>query len=306
MSYLGLDIGGTTLGAAVATDGVDPAATATAPTPRTGVTDRLCRLVEQTCGAAGLAPTDIAAACIGSVGPLDQKRGAVAGPANVADETVDLVEPLCALLETDAVALYNDATCGAIAEAHADPTAENLVYLTLSTGVGAGIVADGSPLSGDGGNAGEVGHLPVDPAGAMSCGCGGEGHWEAYCGGANLPRYARHLRETEAVETQLDLTAPDFTAADIFAAAGDPLADLVIERVGYWNTLGIATLVQTVAPECVAIGGAIARNNPEPILEPIRERLPEQTFLDAPEVRLATCEQPVLTGALVAAHEHDA
>ncbi|WP_267161164.1 ROK family protein [Halovenus salina] len=305
MSYLGLDIGGTTLAAAVATDGVEPVATATVPTPqgteKQTATERLRGLVEQVCEAAGLKPTAITAAGVGSVGPLDQKQGAVTSPANVSDETVPVVEVLRDLLGTDAVVLHNDATCGAIAERRA-ASAENLVYLTLSTGIGAGIVADDKVVLGEDGNAGEVGHLTVDPAGTLPCGCGGEGHWEAYCGGANLPRYARHLHETESVETRLSLGGSTFTAGDIFAAASeDDLAALVLERVGYWNTVGVAALVQTVAPACVAVGGAIARNNPDAVLEPVRERLPEQTFLDAPEIRLATCEEPVLTGALVAA-----
>jgi glucokinase len=305
--YLGIDIGGTTIRTAVATRGTDRLATTEVPTPQDSdertVTEAILDSVEQVCAGVGIAPEEITAAGIGSVGPLDRDAGTVTGPANIAGGSIQLVDPLRELLTTDAVVLYNDATCGVIAERHvAESATENVVYLTFSTGIGAGIVADGNVIHG---NAGEVGHMTVDPAGTMTCGCGLDGHWEAYCGGANIPDYARDLAREESVDTDLPVGGA-FTAKDVFERAGeDDLAALAVERIGDWNTIGVANLVQAYAPTHIAVGGAVARNNPDAVLNPIRERLPEHAFTHVPEIRLAECGGDiVLTGALLAAQDH--
>lgn len=310
--YLGLDVGGTTLRTAVATEDANIVSTEETATPQGEsegtVTEAICRIVERVCEGAGIAPESVTAAGIGSVGPLDRTAGTVTGPANIFGPTdrIQLVEPLRDLLDTPAVVLHNDATCGVIAERHvADGATENVVYLTISTGIGAGIVVDGRVVHGDHGNAGEVGHMTVDPAGRMTCGCGCDGHWEAYCGGANVPGYATSLYRERDVETDLPLTDPEFSAKDVFERAEtDDLAALVVERVGEWNAIGVATVTQAYAPTDVAVGGAVARNNPEAILDPVRERLPERVLGTAPEMRLAACtENIVLTGALLAAQQ---
>src|SRR6056297_845001 len=97
-------------------------------------------------------------------------------------------------------------------------------------------IFDGHVLSGWDGNAGEVGHMTIDPHGTMTCGCGHDGHWEAYCSGNNIPHYAQHLHEEHPIDTALPLDAPDFSAADVCTFAGeDEFADLVIDRVCRWN-----------------------------------------------------------------------
>ena len=316
--YLGVDVGGTTIAAALAdgdtgvaggrTTGSELLGEAETETPATGsraVTDAVLDTVGRACAAAGREPPDVAAAAVGCVGPLDREAGAIDGPANVGgSEPITLVEPLRDRLETDDVALYNDATCGALAE-YAAASVENLVYLTLSTGIGAGVIADGAVLGGADGNAGEVGHTTVDPEGRMRCGCGGAGHWEAYAGGANVPRYAEWIHREESVETALPVGTGALTAADVFDAAGeDELANRVVERVGRWNAIGVANVVQAFAPETVVIGGGVAVNNPDAVLGPIRRGVPDRVLFDAAEIRLTEFGgEVVLYGAVRAATE---
>lgn len=332
--YAGVDVGGTNLRAVVGTAGastleasvVGNAARSTPYGPDgRAVTDAMLDAIREACDDAGVAPTDVVAAGIASIGPLDLETGTVVNPVNLSDgvERIELREPVRELLDAESVIVLNDATAGVVGERAADPASpENLLYVTFSTGIGVGACVDGRVLSGANGNAGEVGHTTVDPAGTMRCSCGAPGHWEAYCGGRNIPAYARHLHEVgcdgagpatrdaavdlgPGVETALPLDAPDFSAADVFAhAPEDAFAAAVLDVVGEWNAVGVANLVHAFAPSRVAAGGAVALNNPEAVLDPIRERLPERSCVPVPEVSMTRLGgDVVLLGALARAME---
>ena len=146
-----------------------------------------------------------------------------------------------------------------------------------------------------------VGHVTLDPAGEMACGCGGVGHWEAYCSGNSIPRYARHLHD--GGPTELPLESPEFSAADVFAAAGrDTLADRTLEQVAEFNALGVTALVHAYAPIVVYVGGAVALNNPEFVVDDLRKRVPEHVMASVPEIELTTLgDDVVVRGALASA-----
>ncbi|UIP00640.1 ROK family protein [Halobaculum sp. CBA1158] len=307
--YVGVDLGATNLRAVVGDDRAEIRSRAETPTPRgsgIAITEAVLRVVREACSAAGVDPTDVAAAGIGSIGPLDLAEGVIDGPANIPDVgRVPLVGPLSELLDTDRVFLHNDTIAGVIGERfHSDRNPDDMVYVTISSGLGAGVCVDGHVLSGWDGNAGEVGHMVVDPDGAMTCGCGRDGHWEAYCSGNNIPEYARYLAETtDGLPTELALDSPDFSAVDVFDAHGDdPLADRVVERVADWNVVGFTNLANAYAPLVVRVGGAVALNNPEIVLDPVRERLEDTTFVNVPDVRLTDMgDDVVVKGALASA-----
>ncbi|MFB6131562.1 MAG: ROK family protein, partial [Salinigranum sp.] len=160
---------------------------------------------------------------------------------------------------------------------------------------------DGNVLSGWDGNAGEVGHMTIDPRGEMTCGCGHDGHWEAYCSGNNIPAYARHLHDERPTDTDLRLDSPDFSAADVFSLAGeDEFADRVLDRVCHWNTMGVANVIHAYAPIVIYVGGAVALNNPDLVLDPIRERLDEMVFINLPEIELTQLGDDVVVKGAVA------
>lgn len=307
-AYLGIDLGATTIRAVVGDRAGRVEGTHHRPTPQgptsVAITDAVLDTVRDACADAGVDARDIVAAGVGAVGPLDRDAGATVDPANIADVgRIPLIGPLGTVLSTDRITLHNDATAGAIGERFFGDGEENLVYLTLSTGIGAGAVVDGHVLVGWRGNAAEVGHVTVDPDDGRPCGCGGTGHWEAYCGGANVPGYARDRYDGE--ETRLDFDDPDLDAAAVFDAdaAGDGFARRVVDRIGRWNALGVATVVHAYAPQVVAVGGGIARNNPDRVLEPIRDHLPEHVQVaTTPEIRLTDEDgDAVVRGALASA-----
>jgi len=309
-SYVGVDLGGTNVRAVVGdgTGAVRGTARAATPAGPTGiaVTEAVLDVVRAACDDASVQPRSVRAAGIGSIGPLDLAAGAVTEPANLPDsvERIPLTGPVSELLDTDRVTLHNDTTAGVIGERfYSDRSPDDMVYLTISTGIGAGVCVDGDVLTGWDGNAGEVGHLVVDAEGVMTCGCGRDGHWEAYCSGDNLPAYARHLHETENVSTELPVSDAAFDAADLLGAVGsDPLADRTAELVTEWNVLGLTNLVHAYAPLVVFVGGAVALENPATVVEPLRERLPERVMTNVPDVRPTTLgDDVVVRGALASA-----
>lgn len=272
------------------------------------VTEAVLGSVRAACESAGISPDQIVAAGIGSFGPFDLAQGMVVNPTNLPDSVtrIPLVGPMEELIGTDRVYLHNDTTAGVIGERfHASRNPDDMVYLTISTGIGAGIAVDGNVLEGWDGNAGEVGHITLDPTGRLTCGCGIDGHWEAYASGSGIPRYTRSLAEElpSAEDSLVPYEASDFTAADVFAVAGeDDFADAVIDRIATWNCLGVANLVHAYAPLVITLGGAVALHNEAAIMDPIRDRLDDLVMSNVPELRMTELgDDVVVHGALASA-----
>jgi glucokinase len=303
--YAGIDVGATNVRAVVATEAAAIEGRCRQSTPQSAgiaVTETILDTLRTACTEAGIDPPDLTAAGIGSMGPLDTAGGLVRNPPNLPEsvEQIPLTGPVQNLVDGP-VYLHNDANAGVIGERFfAETNPDNMAYVTISSGVGAGIIVDGTVLSGWDGNAGEVGHIPVDSEGAMRCGCGKRGHWEAYCSGNNIPRYAAHLHEGEP--TDLPLSADSFDAADVFALAGtDDFADRVLDRVAEWNARGLATIVHAYAPIVVYVGGAVVLNNSS-VIERMRERVPDLVMTNVPDIQETTLgDDVVVKGALASA-----
>lgn len=307
--YVGVDLGASKILVVVGTVG-NVRGRARRPTPPgpsgIDVTEAVLDTVRSACDHAGVDPTQIAAGAIGSIGPFDLATGMIVNPANLPTsvDRIPLTGPLANLIESDAVELHNDTTAAVIGERYvASENPDDMVYLTISTGIGAGISVDGHVLTGWDGNAGEVGHITVDPTGRLTCGCGRDGHWEAYASGGGIPRYARFLAEEHGTDTILPLADDDFTAADVFDAHGhDELADTVLESVGRWNAIGVANIVHAFAPLVISVGGSVAIHNESAVLDPLREALPALVMSNVPDIRLSSLgEEAVVIGALASA-----
>ena len=246
---------------------------------------------------------------VASTGPLDLKKGGIMYPSNLPYKFIPVVGPLREAFGTDVV-LMNDANSGALGEWNFGTGKKhaNLVYITISTGIGGGAIVDGHLLIGKDGNAAEIGHLVVDPSGRLTCGCGRKGHWEAYCSGRNMPNFARMLAADDAdraaAGSRHDLqTARRMlsSARSIFGAArkGDRLARRVVREVGELNALGVANVVNMFDPSLVVLGGAVALNNRDAILKPIRQKVSRHAINRAPEIVLTSLGDNVgLIGAL--------
>lgn len=308
--YVGVDLGATNVRAVVASEdgSVYGRSDDTTPGGPTGiaVTEAVLGVVRKACADATIIPDSVSAAGIGAIGPLDLAAGAVENPANLPDtiDQIPLTGPLSVLLDTRQVFLHNDTNAGVIGERfYADRNPDDMVYLTISSGIGAGVCVDGSVLTGWDGNAGEIGHMTVDPQGRLTCGCGHDGHWEAYCSGNSIPRYAKQLYETNPIETAIPIDDPALSAVDIFQyAPGDEFASYVLDRLAHWNAMGVANIVHAYAPLVIYVGGAVALNNPDAVLQPIRNQMDEMVMSNVPEIKLTTLgDDVVVRGALASA-----
>jgi glucokinase len=146
-----------------------------------------------------------------------------------------------------------------------------MIYLTISTGVGGGIVIDGRLYRGSLGNGGEFGHLTIDCNGRRCHGCGRLGCLEAYVSGTSIAERARAAlaeRTRESVLAGLD----DITAADVAeaACAGDALAEEVWDATTVALACGLTSIVNIFEPELVVLGGGVTRSGNQ-LLGPVRE-----------------------------------
>ncbi|MCD6480364.1 ROK family protein [Candidatus Bathyarchaeota archaeon] len=250
---------------------------------------------------------EVEAIGVGSIGPLDLSRGCVINTPNLPFDEIPIVEPLEEAFGVE-VRLLNDCSAAVLGEKHfgAGRGLRNLVYITLSTGLGGGAIVDGHLLLGKDGNAVEIGHLTIDPDSELICGCGCRGHWEAYCSGRNIPNYARLLLRDRGLGDGLlnQLTGGDpgrLTTELIFKAArmGDETALWIVDRIGFVNAVGFADVVNAYDPELITVGGSIALRNPRLILEPIEGYIDEYLINRKPRIMLTPLgDEAVLYGAL--------
>jgi len=212
--------------------------------------------------------SDIAAAGCSAPGPLDHMTGVILTTQNIAgfaNANVPLAARLASGLGGPPVFLDRDTVMAAIGEglAGAARGARSFVYLTVSTGVGGAIVADGRMVRGISNTAGELGHFPVGFDRDVRCRCGSFGCVEAYAAGRNL---AEAYGVDDASIVYAKAASGDARAAALIARAEAALEDLA---VGIVNALN---------PERIVVGGSVAEHEPAHVIDPMRRAIAERAF----------------------------
>lgn len=212
---------------------------------------------------------DLVGIGIGSIGPMDLKK-AILNPPNIKAKNIDLRRIMRKIAKEKPVYLANDCVAAVIGEYLYGKGRgfENLVYITLSTGIGGGVIIDGEPLIGKDGNAHEIGHLVIDRSLGVKCGCGGIGHWEGMCSGSGIPRFTEILYRSDE-KTYKDtilkekIFSRELTAKDVYEAyyKNDILAKKVVEECNEIHAAGTASVINAYDPEIVIFGGSIILNN---------------------------------------------
>lgn len=269
---LALDIGGTKLAAGLVDVTGRVRSFLVAPTPDgpRPAFDVLFALGRKAVADAGADWPEVAAVGIGCGGPLDADTGVLLSPPHLPG-WVDV--PVARLAE-DAfgkqAVLDNDGTAAAEAEHRfgAGVGTSQMVYLTLSTGVGGGAVLNGQVYRGATGNGAELGHVVVDWRGRACRGCGGRGCLEAYVSGTSIAERAREALDPASSLSRVDTV----TAAEVaaHAVAGDPLAVRVWRETTDALGTGLTSIVNMLEPELVVLGGGVTRSG-DALIAPVRD-----------------------------------
>ena len=192
--------------------------------------------------------------------------------------------------------IINDANAAALGELHygAARNARNFIYITISTGIGGGIVIDGKIYTGAIGIAGEVGHMTIDDNGP-TCNCGNRGCWETLASGTALTREAK-LRIGKRGKTSIleyaQGSIDNVTPQVIHGAAekGDKVAKELIAQTGYYVGVGLANLINIFNPELIVIGGGLS-NIGDMLFEPAFKTAERRAYKEAfQSVRFASAE----------------
>ena len=276
---VGIDIGGTKLATVVADDSCKIINKVRKPTlaakgPKYAI-QLLFDMVYQTIEEASLDFGSISAIGVSCGGPLDTGTGIVYSPPNLPGwDAFPLKERLELEFKVPTI-IENDANACALAEYRfGGGRGYNVVlYMTMSTGIGGGIVVNGQILHGANDSAGEVGHQILLPNGPQ-CGCGKRGCLEALCSGPAIARRAKEALQNETKSTILSLADDDLDAVKsehVLQAAkqDDVLALKLIDETAYYMGWGIANLVNVLNPDIVLLG-TIAIAAGDLLLNPIR------------------------------------
>ena len=172
-------------------------------------------------------------------------------------------EELKALLGGMEVRVANDANAAALGELHHAGGYKNAVMVTLGTGVGGGVILDGTIITGSHGAGGEIGHMPVNPDETECCGCGKKGCLEQYASATGIARLAVRKLKDETVQTVLRNADPVSTKVVFDAAkAGDVAALEIVEEVCDILGRALASIACVVDPEIFIIGGGVSKAGP--------------------------------------------
>ncbi len=286
MLRLGVDVGGTFIKAGVVDESYTILHKVSVPTGGDGgfqtVVQNIAHVAELAAQEAGLAVGDFESVGIGIPGLLNPKTGVVVSAPNLSGwQNVPFLDAIQKLLPVP-VRVGNDANCAVVGEtlAGAAKGCQNVVMLTLGTGVGGGIVADGKLFVGGQGLGAELGHMVLQ-MGGTTCGCGMKGCIEAYCSVTALVKQT--IRAMEADPSSImhayakEAGLVDGRTAFECSKKGDKAAVEVVEYYCRYLANAIGSLVIAFRPDVVLIGGGLS-NQRDYLMDKLNALLPQYVF----------------------------
>ena len=305
-TYIAVDIGGTQLRAAVFPDGeTKPSFSKRIPTRSKdqSAVDRLLDLL------AACWPSEGTVKGIGlaAPGPTNTRLGVIYSAPNISG-WVNL--PLAQIVRDRfkvPTILGNDANMAALGEWKfgAARGYNYVLYITISTGIGGGIIDDGELVMGANGLAGEIGHITVQADGPL-CGCGQHGHLETFASGTAIANFVREQLAQGVPSSLSEISNPTARDVSLAAESGDTLAVNALTRAGKYLGHAIADFLHMYNPSIIVLGGGVSRSGPH-LIEPMRAAIGERVM--APEylhnltiTTAALGDDAGLMGALALAH----
>ncbi|HPF21710.1 MAG TPA: ROK family protein [Syntrophomonas sp.] len=230
----------------------------------------------------GLQEDDILGIGVGVPGPLDFRTGVVEGSPNLKWEKYPLREKLRSRLGSH-LWLDKDTNAAVLGEYYygLTPLCGHLIYVTVSSGVGGGIITDGQLLHGINGGGGEIGHMVVAPEGDI-CGCGRRGCLEVMASGWAVTREANALIARGSGNGILSHVRPGQAVGPrevgMAARQGDSVSLQLIERTGSYLGMAIANLVNIFNPAKIVLGGGMALGLQDLLLPIIQKKVSSNVF----------------------------
>ena len=271
--FIGIDLGGTKIAAVLADSKGKPILLSTIPTEaskgKKHVINRIAFIAKDICAQANVPFSKVAAVGIGAPGTVDDKTGTIQNAPNLPGwKKVPLKAILKSILKKN-IFVENDANCAAVAELKlgAGKKLDSFVYVTISTGIGGGIIIGRKLFKGSQGAAGEIGHTVIDIDGEK-CGCGRRGHFEAIASGPSIARKS-------GISTH---------ELNELVKKGDKKAISQISEAGRIIGIGLSNIANILNPEAIIIGGGIT-NFGKPLFNSISKSLNEYC-LDGIKVKI--------------------
>lgn len=288
MYYLGVDLGGTTIKVGLVNEQYQIVQGISGPTGRERSSEEVLKDMAMLCleimKLQGITEKEIHSVGIGSPGIASPNEGVILSSSNLNFDHVNVRKEIQKYISTD-VYVENDANCAALGEVicGAAKGESNVVVVTLGTGVGGGIIADGKISRGSFFGAGEVGHQVICYDNGVVCGCGRKGCWEQYASATALIRQAKAAVEKAPESMILSLAeeqkADNINAKVIFDAAqsGDQVAQAVLERYFKYIACGLTNIINTLEPSMIVLGGGMSAQK-EYLTEPVTKYVQEEMY----------------------------
>ncbi|EKN66274.1 glucokinase [Neobacillus bataviensis LMG 21833] len=297
----GVDLGGTTTKIAFITADGEIEHKWEIPTDNTdegkNITQNIANALAEKLAQLGETNDRLAGIGMGAPGPMDYERGVILNAVNLGwKDNFPLQESLEAATSLPA-AIENDANCAALGEMWkgAGNGAKDLVCVTLGTGVGGGVIANGNIVQGINGAAGEIGHITAVPSGGAPCNCGRKGCLETIASATGIVRLAMaelNKHETSGELSKLLSLNGKITAKEVFDTArnGDPLARNVLDEVSFHLGFVLGSIANTLNPEKIVLGGGVSKAGAI-LLDAVNESFAKFAFSavrDSTQLALAT------------------
>ncbi|MFX0028163.1 MAG: ROK family protein [Candidatus Hermodarchaeota archaeon] len=314
----GVDIGGTWIRVAICTkdlkeDNIKKKTTKTLKETKLSISNSVCEILSELLEENQIKRDQLIGIGVASAGPLNIHSGVVFNNANLGFRVIPLKEPIKQNFPGIPLYFINDGSSAVLGIYHfeaEEEERENLVYITISTGIGGGAVCNGHLLMGKEGNAVEIGHGIVEPRSKVKCKCGAYGCWEAYSSGTGVQSRAidaLNKREINA-DKLLEIVGGDIsriTAKEIFQAAreGDNLSKRIVDDCVFYTKIGIGFINNYYDCSSVYIGGAMMRDKDQIIPHLIKQFKDDPlqfTINHPPKIKFTKHEDEIgLMGALV-------
>lgn len=247
------------------------------------ITTNIAKTIDEKLEELGMVKSQLLGIGMGAPGPVDGSNGSIYEAINLGWVNY----PLKDLLEVETslpAVVENDANLAALGEMWkgAGNGAKDLIAVTLGTGVGGGVIANGMLVQGASGAAGEIGHITVVPEGGAPCNCGKSGCLETVASATGIVRLANEALSTDEGHSilQQKINAGEPLSSRLLfacAAEGDSLSNEVINKVSFYLGMALSHTANTLNPEKIVIGGGVSRAG-EQLAAPVREAFERFAF----------------------------